>query len=186
MNCKYSGEVSQFTFLLFYRVCSPDSWIRCSERALVTHGIRNTLFLRQKVEFNKRRFLVPANAVDTCVSLETLSCSCCLLSLPLPLPYFTLFEQVHKMNSQFWGCVSGHPYISSLVLLGGFWRNVGFQVLTTMVIKSPVFWDIMPCIPLKLNRRFGGTYRLLQGQGISQPRAVLTAFFALVSCLAIY
>jgi hypothetical protein len=31
-------------------------------------------------------------------------------------------------------------------------------------IKSNIFWDITPCSPLRVNRRFGGTYRLhLQG-----------------------
>jgi hypothetical protein len=32
-------------------------------------------------------------------------------------------------------------------------------------MKSIVFWDTKPCILLKFNRRFGGTYRLhLQGR----------------------
>jgi hypothetical protein len=38
--------------------------------------------------------------------------------------------------------------------------HVGFEVLTAVVMKSTVFWDITPCSPLKANRRFGGTYRL--------------------------
>jgi hypothetical protein len=25
-------------------------------------------------------------------------------------------------------------------------------------MKSSIFWDITPCTPLKINRRFGGTY----------------------------
>jgi hypothetical protein len=38
-------------------------------------------------------------------------------------------------------------------------------------LKSIIFWDITPCSPLKVNRRFRGMYRLhLQGQGISQAR----------------
>jgi hypothetical protein len=37
---------------------------------------------------------------------------------------------------------------------------VGFEVLTGVVRKRTIFWDITPCIPLKVNRRFGGTYRL--------------------------
>jgi hypothetical protein len=46
---------------------------------------------------------------------------------------------------------------------------VGFEVLTAVVMKSTIFWDITPCSPLKFNRRFGGTYRLhLQGRRISQ------------------
>jgi hypothetical protein len=38
-------------------------------------------------------------------------------------------------------------------------------------MKSPVFWDITPCIPLKVNRRFGGTCRVpIQVRRISQAR----------------
>jgi hypothetical protein len=38
-------------------------------------------------------------------------------------------------------------------------------------LRSSVFWDITLCSPLKVNRRFGGTYRLhLQGRGISRAR----------------
>jgi hypothetical protein len=28
-----------------------------------------------------------------------------------------------------------------------------------LIKKSTIFWDITPCSPLKVNRRFGGTYR---------------------------
>jgi hypothetical protein len=31
---------------------------------------------------------------------------------------------------------------------------------TVSKAKSSVFWDIMPCRPLKVSRRFGGTCRL--------------------------
>jgi hypothetical protein len=36
------------------------------------------------------------------------------------------------------------------------WRIIllGFEVLTAMVKKSSIFWDITPCNPLKVNRRF--------------------------------
>jgi hypothetical protein len=37
---------------------------------------------------------------------------------------------------------------------------VGFEVLTAVVMKSSIFWDIRPWSPLKINRRFGGTCRL--------------------------
>jgi hypothetical protein len=47
--------------------------------------------------------------------------------------------------------------------------NVGFGVLTAVVMNSFVFWDIMPCSPLKVDRRFGATCRLhLQGRRLSQ------------------
>jgi hypothetical protein len=47
--------------------------------------------------------------------------------------------------------------------------NLGFEVLTAVIMKSTIFWDIMPCSPLKVNRWFGREYRLhLQGQRISR------------------
>jgi hypothetical protein len=50
-------------------------------------------------------------------------------------------------------------------------RLGGFESLTTLVTKSSVFWDITPCSPLKINRRFGRTCHLhLQGRRISQAR----------------
>jgi hypothetical protein len=40
-----------------------------------------------------------------------------------------------------------------------------------VVMKNTIFWDIMLCSPLKVNRRFAETYRLhLQGRKISQAR----------------
>jgi hypothetical protein len=35
-------------------------------------------------------------------------------------------------------------------------KVVGFEVFTAVVMKSAISWDIMPCSPLKVNRRFGG------------------------------
>jgi hypothetical protein len=37
---------------------------------------------------------------------------------------------------------------------------VWFEVLTAVVMKSPVFWDVTLCSLLKANRRFGGICRL--------------------------
>jgi hypothetical protein len=34
--------------------------------------------------------------------------------------------------------------------------HVGFEVLTSVITESSVFWDMTPCSPLKVNRRFGG------------------------------
>jgi hypothetical protein len=43
--------------------------------------------------------------------------------------------------------------------------NVGFEVLTPVVMKSFIFWDITSCCLLKVNRRLGGTCRFhLQGR----------------------
>jgi hypothetical protein len=44
-------------------------------------------------------------------------------------------------------------------------ETVGFEVFTTVVMKSITFWDVTPCSLLSCNRRSGGTYRLhLQGR----------------------
>jgi hypothetical protein len=44
-------------------------------------------------------------------------------------------------------------------------EDVGFEVLTAVGMKSTIFWDVTPCSPLRVNRRFGGTCRLrLQGR----------------------
>jgi hypothetical protein len=32
--------------------------------------------------------------------------------------------------------------------------SVGFQVIAEVVMKDPVFWDLMPCRPLKVNHCF--------------------------------
>jgi hypothetical protein len=37
---------------------------------------------------------------------------------------------------------------------------VGFEVFTAVVLKSIFFWDMTPCSPLNVNRRFGGTYHI--------------------------
>jgi hypothetical protein len=51
-------------------------------------------------------------------------------------------------------------------------NNVGFEVLTPMVMKSCIFWDITQDNSLKLNWRFGGTCSLhLRGRRISQARS---------------
>jgi hypothetical protein len=36
---------------------------------------------------------------------------------------------------------------------------VGFEVLKAVVMKSSIFWGIMPRSLFKVNRRFGGTFR---------------------------
>jgi hypothetical protein len=57
-------------------------------------------------------------------------------------------------------------------------KSVGFEVLTAVIKKSTVFWDITPCSQWKVKGRFGGTYRLhLQDQRISRARNQLDLFF---------
>jgi hypothetical protein len=48
--------------------------------------------------------------------------------------------------------------------------SVGFDCLTEVVMKSIVFWDIMPCSPSKVNRSFGGTFRLHLQNPMSRTR----------------
>jgi hypothetical protein len=56
-------------------------------------------------------------------------------------------------------------HVSWPLLLLNNLTEVGFEALTAVVMTSTIFWDITPCIPLSVNRRFGGTYRLhLQGR----------------------
>jgi hypothetical protein len=57
--------------------------------------------------------------------------------------------------------------------------TVGFEVLTAVLMKSTIFWDITPCSPLKDNRHFEGTCRLYLQRALCLPHA-----FTLVSCLA--
>jgi hypothetical protein len=50
-------------------------------------------------------------------------------------------------------------------------RDVGFETLTVVVMKSFVFWDIMPYSPLKIKRSFGETCLIhLQNRRICQLR----------------
>jgi hypothetical protein len=56
---------------------------------------------------------------------------------------------------------------------------VGFEVLTAMRIKNPIFWDMTPCSPLKLNRRFRGISRLRAAN-----LALLAICLTLSLCLA--
>jgi hypothetical protein len=37
--------------------------------------------------------------------------------------------------------------------------HLGFQVLTAMIMKNVIFWDIAPCSSLKINWRLGEKYR---------------------------
>lgn len=34
--------------------------------------------------------------------------------------------------------------------------ELGFEVLTVLVVKSSILWDVMPCTPVKVNQCFGG------------------------------
>jgi hypothetical protein len=94
--------------------------------------------------------------------------------------FYTTFPRMHNMNvwlrdlflfmSLEAACCSETP----ITLPGAKARenqHQPFEVLTVVVMKSSIFWDITPCSLLKVNRRFGGTYRLhLQDRRISEAR----------------
>jgi hypothetical protein len=66
-------------------------------------------------------------------------------------------------------------------------RRVEAPSFKASIKKSTIFWDIMPCSLLKVNRRFGRTYRLhLQGRRIRQAREELCLpyAFTVLSCSA--
>jgi hypothetical protein len=64
--------------------------------------------------------------------------------------------------------------LHDLIMLYNYYADVGFEVFTAVVMKSIIFWDMMPCSPLSCNQRFGGTYRLhLQGRRIISARTSL-------------
>jgi hypothetical protein len=62
------------------------------------------------------------------------------------------------------------------------------RFLTAVVMKSTIFWDTTLCSPLKVSRRFGGSYHLhFLGRRISRARnqgLCLPPAFTLVSCAA--
>jgi hypothetical protein len=69
--------------------------------------------------------------------------------------------------------MEGHWKKNKRGYIGMSWTklNVGFAVLTVVVVKSTIFWDITLCSLLSVNRRFVGIYRLhLQGRKISWAR----------------
>jgi hypothetical protein len=52
---------------------------------------------------------------------------------------------------------------------------VGNEVLTTVVKKSSIFWDITLCSLSKVNRRFEGTYLHLHGRRKAQQEIIVKA-----------
>jgi hypothetical protein len=64
-------------------------------------------------------------------------------------------------------------YFKSRVMLLDTLYFVGSEELTETTMKSCIFLDIIPCNPLKVNRRFGGKY----------GRHLFSACFVLISFL---
>jgi hypothetical protein len=68
------------------------------------------------------------------------------------IPAFERAKTVHALD-----CASTVTGNSKQYITLQNWLNVGSEVLTAVVMKSPIFWDKPPCSPLKVHRRFGGT-----------------------------
>jgi hypothetical protein len=64
----------------------------------------------------------------------------------------TCMNIIQNGQYNYWNCVL--PYAPPREL-GNKMQDLRF--LTVVVRKSSIFWDIMPCSPLKVDRRFGGT-----------------------------
>jgi hypothetical protein len=52
-------------------------------------------------------------------------------------------------------CVCVWRIVSLILIFKNNVSLVGFQVLTAVIMKNTVSWDITPCSPLKVNLRFG-------------------------------
>jgi hypothetical protein len=100
-----------------------------------THAARENILMFRKTCVNA--FLFVLNSIN----LIEILYKDCLLNIPCR---FSLHSALHVINN-----------ISQVV-----WLHLGFEVLTAVVIKGAIFWDMTPCSPLKINRRFGGTYYL--------------------------
>jgi hypothetical protein len=65
-----------------------------------------------------------------------------------------------KIKGKFVKCLAKLSQSIALIL-GRFSKqntHLGFDVLTAVVMKTTIFWDITPCSPLGVGRLFGGTY----------------------------
>lgn len=89
-----------------------------------------------------------------------------------------MLTTIHSTNSLKGGCIqfiwSGwKTFISKLWrLYFDYWKVVWRYCKIRCPMKSSVFWDIMPCRPLKVIWCFGGICRLhLQGWRVNQVRS---------------
>jgi hypothetical protein len=91
---------------------------------------------------------------------------------------FSILRQFHSVYTLISCIFNTGIYLNTILPFATRPQYVGFEVLTAVVMKNIIFWDITPCNHLKVNRLFGGTYRLhLQGRKISRARALLATCF---------
>jgi hypothetical protein len=90
------------------------------------------------------------------------------LGIPSGLsPWAFWFETLYRFSSLSFML---HDPPISFPLVWSSWY-LGFEVLTEVIRKSSVFWDITQCSPFRVSRSFRGTFRLrLHGWRVSQAR----------------
>jgi hypothetical protein len=90
---------------------------------------------------------------------------CSILLLKSYGHFFLFFSLLHPFYE--FKCLSNKQYLLEL------------EVLTAVVMKSSIFWDITPRSPLKVNKRFRGTYRLhLQCRRVNRTCFHCRSFYA--------
>jgi hypothetical protein len=85
-------------------------------------------------------------------------------------------------------CVPVVCYLLIMTCISG----IHSSLVATVLLKSFILWDMMPCSPANVAQRFGGTYCLhLQDQKVSQAKSQdeagskqSSACFMLFRCLA--
>jgi hypothetical protein len=91
-------------------------------------------------------------------------------------PYETSVNFLHEFWNKFIECLlifrlDYFVFLSPVQKLKGSKCSVGYEVLTAVVMKSSVLWDMTPYSLLKVNRRFGRRCRAhFQGHKISEAR----------------
>jgi hypothetical protein len=108
------------------------------------------------------------------VAIETVSFCChhlnafiLLLLFAQSAHFLVLLFSCSYLNIFIWLLLFEHLYTISAIQIK---IRIGFEVLTAIVMKSYIFWDIRLCSPSNFNGRFGGT--------------LLAVCAMLVSCLA--
>jgi hypothetical protein len=72
---------------------------------------------------------------------------------------------------------SMEPYYTGWFIQNSSENFTRISVWTGLVMKNAVFWGVVPCRCSRLNRRFGGLYRLhLQGRKIRERRTSVSSF----------
>jgi hypothetical protein len=86
----------------------------------------------------------------------------CVVSLCITILFLpSFFSQSRLLFAAYFSffCWSGVSSVQSAPFKFSHNKLLAFnhrsEVLTAVILKSSVFWDITPCIPLKVNRRFG-------------------------------